>query len=319
MMGSNSCNACSAGKSSAAQANICVNCRAGKFTPSAGLCTDCPAGTYSSAGAGSCSTCAVGKFAALPPTYCIANPSHVWDFRTAASYPATSVLDSAIYSSPIERNSTKHHVLVASAKNGASIPNAAAGGMVFDGVDDFVQLETWRFGGAASFEVMINYADVTFGSAIFDFSSPVGGYPSDYVLVGSNDMSSVHSGDLFYAVGVGSVTEDSSFLGRGKVNSTSVYVDSLEPPAFWDATNQFIHAVFTINSRFMACYKNGAIISTTKVTKDLPVRKRAQHIIGKLSVPGVRTFKGVIAYMRIWNGVALTQSDVSVLYNRRLL
>jgi len=130
--------------------------------------TSCTSGYYSSTGtdsSGSCTLCSTGYFSTTGATSCAAT-LHDFDFRGCTT--GASISDAFSYT--------------ATPYNG---PTCSSYGMYFDGVDDYLAITGWLWGGATSFEAFVNYQSYTYYSRVFEFS--IGSTASDNVVL-SNDV-----------------------------------------------------------------------------------------------------------------------------------
>ena len=75
----------------------------------------------------------------------------------------------------------QYSTLKATPINGAL---CSATGMVFDGVDDYVDLDAWSWGGATSFEVYVKYDSMNYHSMVFCFGDAA---EVNAVLLGNTD------------------------------------------------------------------------------------------------------------------------------------
>ena len=82
-------------------------------------------------------------------------PSHSFDFRSCTTgQTVTDSIDGEIIASPI---------------NG---PICGSDGLSFDGVNDYVALTNWEWGGTASFEVYVKFDSFnSYNGRVFDFGS----------------------------------------------------------------------------------------------------------------------------------------------------
>ena len=96
------------------------------------------------------------------------NPDHSWDFRTCNSSSTTL--------------SDTYGGLTATLVNGAQ---CTTDGIVFDGSDDYVDLEDWEWGGTVSFELYAKWDALQYWSRLIDFGD---GANANNVLI-SNTVS----------------------------------------------------------------------------------------------------------------------------------
>ena len=89
----------------------------------------------------------------MPPAAAFsADPEHEYDFRGCSDGAVVDTYDGNLQAAQL---------------HGA---HCSAEGMVFDGVDDYVALDPWEFGGAAmSAEVVVKYQSLNSYSRVFDF------------------------------------------------------------------------------------------------------------------------------------------------------
>lgn len=154
----------------------CTSCAAGQASGAlpATACTECTAGNFSAAGAAACSLCSPGLFSGAAQGACIlpTSPTHAWDFRGCAGGSPKQVADS--FSSGY---------LKATLLGG---PVCSSTGLVFDGLDDYVQLDSWSWGGTTSIETLIQYSSMHYWSRVFDFGN---GKSSDAVVLANVEAS----------------------------------------------------------------------------------------------------------------------------------
>lgn len=130
-----SCDLCEAGKYSNAVSNdACTGCASGRYSEVVGSvnsreCVECEEGKVSG----------IGYDACLPITGVAASADHGWDFRGCVD--GEVVVDEGAGSE-----------LKATLMNGAL---CTAEGVAFDGVDDYVDLDDWQWGGALTIEVYV--------------------------------------------------------------------------------------------------------------------------------------------------------------------
>ena len=226
-----------------------------------------------SSGAATCTACPLGKTSfttgATSDTVCV-HDAHSWNFMGCSD--DSPVVDETVGSA-----------LAATAFNGAS---CSAGGMVFDGVDDYVDLEDWEWGGTMSIEVYVKYDSFNSYSRVFDFSS---GSPSNNVFLNNVETTST----LHWDVRQGSTVK---YLTTSNFDSST-----------------WTHVVVTVSGNTMKIYKNGVLGGTKTDGWEPDVLTRTNHIIGNRA-ENDRAFDGTIAYLKTWHGVELIDSNVADLY-----
>ncbi|GMH73847.1 hypothetical protein TrST_g1917 [Triparma strigata] len=207
-------------------------------------------------------------------------PHHVWDFRNCVT--GQDVADTG-----------QDEGKIASPMNG---PTCSAAGISLDGNDDYVNVETFQFGGATSFEVLVKYDSFIAGSRIFDFGN---GESSDNVPVSAVSARG-SSSDIGWAILQGT-QEELTFKGLATSNFDS---------------STWTHVVATVSGTTMKIYKNGVLAGTKTDGHEPNVLTRTYHTIGANpnwpDFPGY--MDGTIAYVKMWIGVELQQSDVTTLY-----
>ena len=172
--------------------------------------------------------------------------------------------------------------------NGAS---CAADGVVFDGVNDYVDLDDWEWGGAFTIEVHVKPEAFNWNSRVLDFGS---GPNSDGILQ-SNDEA---TNGFKLSVRRGSA---SKWLGGDD---------------FWELGG-WTHAVVSVSGASVEVYKNGELVGENTNWHGPTVLTRTQHWLGRSQWPSDAYFHGSIAYVRMWHGVGLQEGDVQALYNDR--
>jgi hypothetical protein len=233
-----------------------------------------------SASADDCQMCEAGKVSPPGSSSCAdsyaATASHAWDFRGCdASAP---VLDSS------------GGALKATLMNGAE---CGADGVAFDGVDDYVDLDDWEWGGALTIEAYVKYESFNMHSRVLDFSN---GAWSDNVIL-ANDAAS-------------STIGCSVFPWSSEIKVYTVLGGS------WDQS-AWTHVVATVSGATMKVYKNGELAATKHDGREPQALTRAQHWLGRSAWESDGFLHGTIAYVRVWHGAALGQGEVAALYPAR--
>ncbi|GMH75621.1 hypothetical protein TL16_g06821 [Triparma laevis f. inornata] len=179
--------------------------------------------------------------------------------------------------------------LDATPKNGAT---CSENGIDLDGESEYVDVGAWEWGGTTSIEVYVKYNSFNRWSRVLDFSNDGGN--NDVVLVNHQTTSSI---------------------------GWSVFQESTPKELItsnWDSST-WTHVVVTVSGTDMKVYKNGIVAGTKTDGVEPNVMTRTGHYIGAgpnwASYPGY--FDGTIAYVKVWHGVELQQSDVTELYAPR--
>ncbi|GMH71215.1 hypothetical protein TL16_g05594 [Triparma laevis f. inornata] len=175
--------------------------------------------------------------------------------------------------------------LVATPMNG---PVCGPQGISMDGTDDFVDIDDWEWGGAMSVEAYVKYNSFNFYSRVFDFSN---GERQDNVILGNQELSSTIAWDVF---------DDNTYTGF---------------QASYFESSAWTHVVVTVSGTTLKIYKNKILVGTSEEGQEPTVLTRTKHWLGKSPwSTDTTTFDGTLAYVRIWHGVELQESDVAELY-----
>ena len=169
--------------------------------------------------------------------------------------------------------------------NGAT---CSADGIVMDGNNDYVDIDDWEWGGTTSIEVYVKYDSFNSWSRVFDFSS---GTNSDNVFLANFGSSST----IRWGVTQGSTLESFDWSN----------FDS----SIWT------HVVVTVKGTAMKVYKNGVLAGTKTDGHEPNVMTRAQHWLGRSAWSADGYFDGTIAYVKIWHGIELTNSEALSAYD----
>ena len=202
-------------------------------------------------------------------------PNYAWEFRNSTGSAVVHDLVSGLAATPL---------------NGAMSTSA---GMVFDGVDDYLELTPWEFGDEPmTVEAYVYYDAFNSWSRIIDFGDSD---HLDNVVLANNGYSSEGVWRVWRGEGV------SSFSG--------IITNILE-------LNKWIHIVATVSGTTMKVYKDGVLEDTITTGHEPNKKTRIKHYVGK-SWWADEYFYGTIAYLRFWHGTSLSASDVAILYANR--
>ena len=163
--------------------------------------------------------------------------------------------------------------LIATPKYGAT---CGADGISLDGIDDYVDVDDWEWGGATTIEVYVKYDSFSWYSRVLDFSN---GKDSDNVYLSTYD----NFPKIEWSIRQGDVPE---FFEAGE----------------WDQF-YWTHVVVTVKGNTMNITKNGILAgSETDGGHEPNVITRTNHLIGASNWDGVsRHFHGSIAYIKMWH------------------
>jgi hypothetical protein len=200
---------------------------------------------------------------------------HAWDFRGCTD--GVPVVDSPAASE-----------LQATLTNGAS---CTAEGVVFDGVDGYVDLDDWEWGGAFTIEAYLKFDNFRDWMKVLDFGD---GSHSDNVVLGTK--------------GGGNEIDFAVFQG-GEIKST----DS----SIW-ILGEWTHIVVGVAGTTAKVFENGVLVGSKEDGHEPPTVTRGQHWLGRSSWEWAPYFEGTVAYVRMWHGVGLEEEDVQTLYNDQM-
>jgi len=205
-------------------------------------------------------------------------PSHSWDFRGCSD--GASVVDA-----------------IAGSLESTSVNGAACGadGIKFDGVDDYVDIDDWEFGGTTSIEVLTKKSSYSNHARVFSFNS--GEYDNIVALYSSGTTT-----DIVWNVYQGTATT----TDVTKWTTTSVELET------------WTHFVLIASGNTLTIYKDGVLAATTTNGHEPLVMTRSNHWLGRTQAAwhdgGFAYFEGSIAYLKIWQGFELSAGAASALY-----
>jgi hypothetical protein len=263
------CEPCKAGKySSGSGAESCLSCAAGKFgevvgSVSADDCVECEDGTFSEVGHSSC----------VPISGIGATADHGWDFRGCDD--GGVVVDAAAGSE-----------LRAALVNGTTCSDE---GVSFDGVDGYVDLDNWEWGGAISIEVLAKYDNFNYWSPVFGFGN---GFNDNNVYLANEETSTTIAWSI-----------------RQDNDQRKMYQSN------W-VQSTWTHIVVTVEGPVMKLFKDGELVGTGVGHEPL-VMTRTKSWLGRSNWNSHTFFEGSIAYLRMWHGVELGEGDVANLFLER--
>jgi hypothetical protein len=267
------CNKCVEGKylmnTGSAENDICVSCEFGKYNEFE-RATD----------SGSCSSCPVGKTnfveGAAASEACTDDSTHVFNFMGCSNGVPTA-------------DGTTGSELKASAIGAVCTPE----GMTFDGIDDYVDITPWEFGGAISIEMYVRYWETLPNARVLEF---------DTIAVGNKGITDC----ILFNV-------ETKEMDTADIASWNQAI--FDPTSGWSHVVVTTEAVGTVNVGKI--YKDSVLAKTTNDFQEPTVRSRFHHWLGRGTGNGVAEddwfFRGTIAYVKIWHNKALTQEEVNAL------
>ena len=176
--------------------------------------------------------------------------------------------------------------IVASPQGGATSDSS---GMNFDGTSAYVDVgEISLGGGPMTFEFYAQWNSLNSWSRIMDFGS---GEANNNIIIANDSDTDTFAFSIY----------DGGALGND-IKASSVTVNSLD------------HWVITWDDSDIKTYKNNVVIDTIGASSYLTTRTTTNNYLGKSNWSTNGYFDGSIAYVRIWNGTALTISDVNNLF-----
>jgi len=208
-------------------------------------------------------------------------PTYNWDFRVAAT---TSITDSIGGLTATYANNATSTIA-----NGISLTGGTT-----DGNGHHVDLQDFEIGLNYSFEVYLK-----FGSSVDNFERVLDfgdGQQSNNIIICRDGTTS----NLQFANFTGS-TLDANISGVGTIVS-----------------GVLTHLVGVIGSDgYLKFYQDGTLLGTSTTTAGTSTKTRTHHYIGRSTWSGRSDIDGNIYYLRVYNR-ALTQNDVTALYNNRV-
>mmetsp|Transcript_4704 Transcript_4704/g.8722 ORF Transcript_4704/g.8722 Transcript_4704/m.8722 type:complete len:429 (-) Transcript_4704:109-1395(-) len=188
---------------------------------------------------------------------------------------------------PVVREKPEYSGLAATLHGGAEL---TAEGLKLDGKSGYAKLSNWEWGGTTSFEAYVKYDSFNSFSRVFDFSN--GEYSDNVFLTNSGSTSSIR-----WDVYQGSTKK---YLTTSKFDSST-----------------WTHVVVTVSGSTMKIYKNGVLAGTKTDGWEPNILTRTQHWLGRSAYSHDGYFDGTIAYLKMWHGVELQQSEVTARYENR--
>ena len=159
-------------------------------------------------------------------------------------------------------------------------------GVSFDGNEQYVDIDDFKFGGATSFEVCVKYNSFNEWSRIFDFSN---GRKRDNVLLANQKSTSKIAWDVY------------------NPNAKSLKKNE------WNLEPSWTHVVVTVSGKTMKIYKEGNLLGTKTNGREPKAITRTKNWLGRSAWSDNEYFDGTIAYVKMWENFELTQSDVTEL------
>jgi len=189
--------------------------------------------------------------------------------------------------------------VTATAMNGAA---CSADGMEFDGVDDYLDLTPWPFGGEPmSVEVYVKYGAFKSWSRIFDFGD---GEADDNVVL----LNVWTSATARFTIYVGE--------GGGNGGGSEGYVQDCGCTHVSVTQDAWVHLVATVDGSTMKIYVDGVLTGTETNGLEPASLTRTQHWVGKSHWDN-EYLDATIAYLRFWHGQAISAGQVAKLYANR--
>ena len=217
-------------------------------------------------------------------TFALSDKHYNWDFRVDSS---TSVTDSIS-----GLTATYMNGLTSTIANGAYF----ASGGVSSGEYNYINLQDFEIGPILSIELYANFEDTQTWSKLFEFGDSS---PSDTNLVNSIRFTRSGTSSALMALTHNSDGGETQRIQGGTI-----------------VNGAWTHLVLTISGGSINVYQDGSSIGIGNAAVATQ-KTRVNHFIGRSLYSSDNYFKGYMKYFRVWQGTALTQSDVTSLYNDR--
>jgi hypothetical protein len=163
----------------------------------------------------------------------------------------------------------------------------------FDGIDDYIDIGDWTWGGAATICGWVNYSELRNYSRFVDFGSGPG---THNVLIHNLVRSGTCAVDLH------------NNTGFARVSYNNYYDNEL---------GNWIFVAFTVTTDgIMKLYKNSTLVAINVSGSPCDMALRTEQYIARSNWPGDEYFKGKIDDIRIYDR-ALTEEEIQAIYNSR--
>lgn len=202
-------------------------------------------------------------------------PTYNFDFRQVSS---TSITDSI-------------GGLTATYYGGMS--STVSDGASADGIDDYIQLQSFEFGGTFSIEIY------------FQYTANPPGWTRVFETANSGTADNTTFGLTEYI--------NTSYLSAYSFGAT--YGANNELTSATISTNVWRHMVITLNYQTLKVYQDGSLINTfTTNSQTVGIRDTFYLFTNE---PSGTKMQGNIKFFRYWHGTELTSTDVTTLYDNR--
>eukprot|EP00939_MAST-03C_sp_MAST-3C-sp1_P002390 g2390.t1 len=211
------------------------------------------------------------------------------------------------------------------------------GGLYMNGAGDYVAITPWSFGNVEfTLECYLEFHDESDASSLLDFASEEGGN----VMIGNAMASEIGGGD---DSGTGNFKFEALDVNASEPQMAGYVSDAID---FFE-NDKWVHVVVLMKRRSppeaetvdLFVYKNGTLAATVAKQAFPPFMVRDAHFLGRsyheiqtTTTPSSPTsrmgsvttnaplyFGGTIAFVRMWNDVALTEDQIANLYAHREL
>lgn len=181
----------------------------------------------------------------------------------------------------------EHTDLIARLREGA---HCTADGVVLDGEKSYVELDPWEWSGAVTFEVKVKYHSYAHQAAVFALGNKQSdGRVNGLLTIMSYTMFVVRTSLLNFAR---VITEDNGMI----------------------VLDSWFHMVATCQNGSLNLYINGEEVG--HVPEGTAVANQVRLAMLGRSLNEANYLEGQIAYFRVWQGVALKQDMIKLLYSR---
>ncbi|CAE8614247.1 unnamed protein product, partial [Polarella glacialis] len=186
---------------------------------------------------------------------------------------------------------------------------STAGGITLDGSGSYVSYGSWTWGGVTTLEAYVQLTSLAESQSVFDCASGEGRLSNDVALTASNDSA------LHVLVSTASINSNNDNNDNNNNNDAGL-TTRVSSPSFWP-TSTWVHVVVTMDGPQVTIYKDGALEQQLSSGQQPDRARRSHCYTGKSNVGTDAFLTGSIAYVRMWNGVAVNTSEVAMLYAHR--
>ena len=180
-------------------------------------------------------------------------------------------------------------------------PICTSEGITLDGINQYIDLDAWEWGGTTSFEMYVKWDDLSKWSRLFEFADGSNTFNNNISLCRYNQSNELR---------LVALDTNGTF---GEIWTTNNFI----------SLDEWIHIVLVKTDTGVKIYKNGVEVAMSSwngtSNPEFSNVTRTWGLLGKShwSGNGEEYFKGSIAYFNIWHGMGLVESDISTLYENK--